>query len=140
VPNVILPEPPKKEAVDMSTAETYGQLVTVFETAPGGRRVAGTPTTFDPDKYARILLEKLDAVRYDPDLDFILLVGGSLAVGITMAAVSARYGRMRLLVYNSSMGRYVDKWFEVGDTTNGDTRWRGTVTSSLSPARSTAAR
>ncbi len=141
---VFLIEPTKH--LDLAPALKYGELVTVFDPKSLQRRAADgsrvfRPSVFNPNEYGRTFLADLERHDFDPDSDYVIVAGGVIGITIAVTAVMLKYGRARLLVFNSTQNEYVDKHIEASEITTCDTNTTtGTVTSSLTPLRDTARR
>jgi hypothetical protein len=108
---VFLPEE-TRSPFDLSSAEKFGALVTVFRPSARNRTLTGAkvkPSVFDVEAYAQRLLEELGNAQFDPRSDYVLMAGGLLSCAIAMMALAIRYRRFKMLVYNSTMNTYVEK-------------------------------
>ena len=116
-PRAFIVEPPRTD-MDLSGVTEFGKMEVIF--APPQRRGVGTapmrrefrPSVFDAESFGRKMLEELAARGYDPQRDYFVLTGSTLAVSIAFAALAVQYGAFKTLAYNSAMERYVEKDFD----------------------------
>ena len=85
--------------VDVSSADRYGELVTLF---PGRRS-----SPFDTDEYEAEILSGLKSISYDPDEDVICLAGKIVCVSVLCALLAREYGAFGALLFDASGCRYV---------------------------------
>jgi hypothetical protein len=111
---VFMPEPPRAD-LDVSRAQEYGPVTCIFERHGPPVRGDGKPSVFDPEYFCNAFNEELEKRGFKPDEDYLLLTGSVFAVTLAFAAVVLKWGRVRSLVYNASMGRYVEKEFHASE-------------------------
>jgi len=78
---------------DISRARTYGEIVYIF--GPADFR----PNVCDID-FGIAIADKLNAMKYDPLTDFILLVGNFVSICIFVSIVSEQYDSPRALAFD----------------------------------------
>lgn len=80
--------------LDYSGASVFGPTVLLFQ------RGDTRPCIYHP-ALAEVISDKLDAIGYRPDVDYIVLAGQTLLVNVATSLIAARYGRFRALAFNS---------------------------------------
>jgi len=111
MPKVFIIEHPRNN-VDISDAQKFGDIVCIFER--DDRRCG----VFHHAEFGRTILRRLEELGFDPDVDFICVVGAMLTVVTAIIAVSQYYDKFNALLFNSVNGSYVEKQFNEND-------WKG---------------
>ena len=97
------------ERFDTSSTESFGPRIYLNpQTSP-----------FNPDSFVEELYESLNKYLYDPDKDYIAIVGPVQALALYIGALMAEYAPVDLLLYHAPSGLYQAK--QVGskyETTN----------------------
>ena len=92
---------------DVSTAEQYGKLVTIFDF--NARR----PSVFHPTEYVEQVIRRLKECDFDPTNDMILLCGALLPTSLLLTAVVNEFKEVRVLMFSSHESMYVEKTIRV---------------------------
>jgi hypothetical protein len=107
----------------MSNAGDYGDIVFIF---PRSTR----PCSIFSEKFTDEILDRLEAYRYDPAIDFYCFSGIMSACAIAIVAIATEYGEFKCLLYDGR--RYTDKIlgepFEDSDDSNHSNHPFGDVT------------
>ena len=113
-PRAILLEPVNRD-IDISTAAVHGEIVFLFN------RGDNKPNIFD-DRFQDAIDERLTAIDYDPDRDYIVASGQLIAILTMVGLLTAAYGEIRVLVFSASDRKYVVKTIGLADErqTTGD--------------------
>lgn len=81
---------------DLSPAERFGMLVYML---------SPTARPFTPGPVIRDLKRSLEA--YDPDSDYLMLIGNPALIGFAVAIIARRSNRVRLLQWDGVKKEYV---------------------------------
>lgn len=100
MPRVFLVKEPH-DRIDLTTAADFGELRFIF--TPDVRRVS----VFDVVRFAQHALDRLDAEDFDPNVDAYCMCGKLVEVAMLFGAMIARYGLVRVLIWNASECRYM---------------------------------
>ena len=102
---VILPH--HASALDLDAIHAWGEPVTLE------RKSIYADETERFDRIAASVPDFLTNCKYDPDEDFVLLGGDRAIVGIVMAEIAAKFGRMRMLKWDNHNHSYYEVWWRV---------------------------
>jgi len=105
---VFVVEHPKPN-LDINSAEEFGELTFIFE--PNDRRCSA----FHHVSFGRAILDKLESLNYNPNEDYICIVGSILVVSIAMITIAQAYPSFKALLFNSIDSCYVEKQFTKGE-------------------------
>lgn len=108
---VFIIEPPRQN-IDVSKAETYGEIVYIF--SPTSRRCS----VFSHACFGQTVLQRLKELDFDFKADSICIVGAMVTVLTAIIAISQRYDEFNVLLFNSVDDSYVQKRFDKND-------WKG---------------
>lgn len=111
MPKVFIIEPPRNN-IDVSKATEYGDIVYVFE--HDDRRCS----IFQCTEFGKTILDNLEVLKYDPDEDYICVVGALLTVTISLIAITQMYETFSLLLFDSVHNEYIKRRFHKMD-------WKG---------------
>lgn len=95
--NVFVIEP--YDRVNVNTASSFGTIVYLFP-------LDGDRSSVWSSDYEVEVLDRLEALRFDPKTDHIAVVGPMATVVIAVAAIAAEYGHIPLLVFNPKDREY----------------------------------
>ena len=98
---VILFECPDK-AFDLTDLARFGEVTHLFNNTKD-RLV---PHPFRHEQFCKLIMEKLQAMSFNPDKDYIALVGRTTKFLYLALQVVAEYRRAKLLQYNATNGTY----------------------------------
>ena len=101
-PRVFLIEIPRRP-LDTSGAAEFGDIVLIF--GPEDRRCS----IFDAAEFGNQVLVRLDEMQFNPEHDWLCVAGSMVTTVLVTAAALARYRRLRLLLYNATLGHYVER-------------------------------
>lgn len=87
---VFLLEDPRDDRIDVSLAEPFGEVVTLWP----ARRDSIWSETYYADSLAR-----LRQYKFDPERDYFLVCGIFTAVTLMVGMLVSKYGSIRLLLY-----------------------------------------
>ena len=93
---------PVKHDIDISTAAAHGEIVFLFN------RGDGKPNIFD-DRFQDVIDKRLTEIRYNPDIDYIVISGQMIAIVTMVGLLTAAYGEIRVLVFSAGDRKYVVK-------------------------------
>jgi hypothetical protein len=116
IPRAFVVERPR---TDVSKAERYGELVTLFggsrgHTQDASQRWAETarpPSVVNVTQYADAVARRLDELGFNPAADFFVMSGGTLQVAITTAVLAARHSEFRMLVFAAHLDDYLERTY-----------------------------
>jgi hypothetical protein len=103
---VILIQRPK-HGLDISKAARYGDL-TLIEDERGHYS-----SVFDINEYCEFLLSRLSELNYDPQKDYICVVGSMVNVCVALVCVARNFETFKVLLFNSVINDYVAREFEI---------------------------
>lgn len=106
MPKVFIVEP-IRNSIDISSAETFGPIVFLFES--GDRRA----NVFDTENYAADILAALNTKNFNWQEDYICIVGSMIPIISTIAIVAATYHAVRVLLFRANDLAYEPHW--IGD-------------------------
>jgi len=98
---VFFPQPNSRFNFD--SAKEYGEVRFVFT----GR----VPSLFETDVLLRELRASLKQEQFDAENDFIGLSGSVILVAFLLAAITAEYENVRILLFDAPSSRYVEREF-----------------------------
>lgn len=106
---------------DVSAASVYGEVITVLDPetrrrASGDRSPGGDSAAWTTD-----FLAAIEAHRFDPARDHLLIAGGLLPLCLAVSTLVAKYRRISMLVFNQRQAKYIAKVFDVDRTICGET-------------------
>jgi len=93
----------KADRFDTSTASEYGEKLYL---------VSPHVSAFNVDSFVQALLRSLDEYKYDPATDYIALTGQTICVAFMVGILLARYGRLRVLLFDARVGKYQERILE----------------------------
>lgn len=93
----------QRRDLDMSTLAKYGDLCYVFP------KNVKRPSVFSGDLYLQRLYDRLQELDFNPDVDYIVAVGGIVELVLSIGELSSCFTKLKLLVYCSTASRYVDR-------------------------------
>ena len=102
MPRVFILEQPKAN-IDISHAGTFGPITYVF--GPKDRR----SSVFNVGDYIGDVISSLKRNKFDPNEDFFCLAGSTNPLSLALAGMLEEYSNLKLLIFNASEGRYVEK-------------------------------
>ncbi len=85
---------------DISPAAIYGTLVYLF--APDMHRSSIWSNAFRDE-----IFERLDALEFNPDVDYILAAGNQIPLLVLVGGIVARYNHCNILAFNASARQYI---------------------------------
>ena len=109
---VFIIEPPRHD-IDTSKATEFGDIVYVF--LPTSRRCS----IWSHVHFGNTVLAQLKELNFNPNVDFICVVGAMTTISIAIIAISQYYDEFNVLLFNSVNDSYTQKRFCKGD-------WNGT--------------
>jgi threonine dehydrogenase-like Zn-dependent dehydrogenase len=92
-----------RQGFDLSTVKEYAEVDAVFN--DGDRR----SSLFAVEDFSADVVRQLERKSFDPDLDYLLVAGGTVQVVLTALAVVGRWGRVSLLLFNSTEDCYIPR-------------------------------
>ena len=95
--------------LNIENARTYGEFVYIFGSATSDHRAS----IWSP-KFREQIIDRLTALAFDPEQDYILLAGNSVPLHIVVAALVAEYSSISAIAFNAQSRTYVP--IELGDT------------------------
>lgn len=95
----VMDEDPKR---DVSDARRFGELMHVY--VHGSRKPALWSNALMVDALAR-----MEAMEYDPDIDFVVVTGNMAMIAMLIANLMARDGTINMLLFDSLQEEYVQK-------------------------------
>lgn len=98
---VFLLEPPKIQFEAQGMKE-WGEVVVLLDPASSERRV----NIFMVEDYCDMIVEKLKSHDFDPEADYICVLGSVLGMTFLVRAAEGAYGKIRLLMFNSKKKHY----------------------------------
>lgn len=111
MPKVFIIEPPRNN-IDVSDARKFGDIVYVFEV--DDRRCG----VFRHVLFGQTILQRLELHKFDPETDYVCVVGAMLTVSIAIITIAQYYDAFNVLLFNSVDDSYVEKRFDKND-------WKG---------------
>lgn len=97
-PTVFLVETPYK---DVSRINTYGEPAMLW---PAG---ISRPSIWDTERVTASALARLETMGYNPDVDYLALVGSNALVSIVLAAVCSHYGQIGVVMFDNKNQKYI---------------------------------
>jgi hypothetical protein len=91
----------EKPIQDISVATKFGTIEYLL--------TVGHKSTWKTDKLTALFLQKLDSANYDPDSDYVLVVGSSILLTTLVAAIASEYGALKVLCYHTTSSQYVER-------------------------------
>ena len=89
--------------IDVSKAETYGEIVYLFDR--NDRRCS----VWEHPRFGQKILQLLEAYKFNPEIDFICVAGAMLTVSIAIIVVSQNYDFYNVLLFNSVESTYTQR-------------------------------
>ncbi len=123
---VFIIEPPRQN-IDTNKAREYGDIVYVFD--HDDRRCS----VWSHVNFGNTVLRRLVELGFDPEEDFVCIVGAMVTVLIAVVAVAQHYDEFKVLLFNSVDDSYVQKRFDRND-------WKGIWNETKDEAPADAAR
>lgn len=105
---VFILESPKRVALKDEDLSPYGEAVLVFKDDEANR-----PSVFDPNKFSACTLGRLQELGYNPEDDFLVVLGSMIGVSLLIAAALNKYGSIRILLFSAITGAYVPRVLSV---------------------------
>ena len=87
---------------DISSARKFGRITYLFE-RDGDRSSIWAP------EFPREIVQKLDALGFEPDVDFFVVAGQMVPLVIAISSIVATYGATNVLFYSSTERHYVTR-------------------------------
>lgn len=97
MPRAIILEPPG-HLFDLTDVARFGLVKYLFD--PRG------PHPFRQEEFRSEVNRRLDEVAFDPDVDYVVLVGKTTKFLYLSLEVVARYGRVKLLQFDATRAEY----------------------------------
>jgi len=97
---VIVPEP--NHRYDFKKAAVYGEVVFLYEEAQNPFR----------DDLLAEFVTRLEELGFDPEEDSLCMTGQNLILAQLLAAVLAKFGKVRTLMFDARVGDYRLKMLE----------------------------
>jgi len=94
--------------IDVSKAKDFGQIVYLFD--KDDRRCSA----WDHKKFGRTVLGRLKELDYNPEEDYICIVGAVLIIINSIIAIAQNHETFTVLLFNSIEGVYIPKLFKKG--------------------------
>ena len=94
--------------LDISGLREYGTLTYLFNDSENRR-------SFQDEKLDEQIISQFSRANFDPDKDYIAIVGKLIPVTITMTAVVSTYGCVKALAFDARTSQYVER--ELGKVT-----------------------
>jgi len=94
---------PLRRDLDITAASDFGEIQYVIE--PGERRCS----PFQHVEFSALILNRLQALNFKPDVDKICIVGTMLTIAVSLIAIAQAHSEFNILLFNSSMNEYVEK-------------------------------
>lgn len=94
--------------IDVSKAANFGEIVYLF--GKEDRRCSA----WDHKRFGRRVLGRLKELNYNPEEDFICVVGAMLVIINSIIAIAQSQETFKLLLFNSIEDDYVSKLFKKG--------------------------
>jgi len=101
---VILLEEPRR-SIDVSAAIEFGRIEYAYGSSASARRCS----VFRSTDFGEEVLKRLGEMGFDPGQDSLCVAGSMVPVVLLIAAAACRYEQIRVLFYNASEGRYVQR-------------------------------
>lgn len=103
---VILVEPNPR--YDLTAAEEFGDIVYLSKTIM---------TPFNTADLIRTVKERLVAMDYDPETDYVCMTGYSLTVAMFLAVAVRMFGEVKIVMFDARNSTYKERRF---NTVTGD--------------------
>ena len=88
--------------LDISKLKDFGQVTYVFHTAEGRRPLRD-------EKLEDQIISQLTRFRFDPDKDYVAIVGQVLTVAIFVSAVVSTYRTVNALCFDANESSYYER-------------------------------
>ena len=105
---VFVIEPPRNE-LDINKASTFGNIAYLFD------RDIRRHSVFKSKAFGADLLQRLEAVQYNPDQDYICIAGSMVTVCVSVIVIAQRYDAFTVLLFNSINDAYEARRFDCSD-------------------------
>lgn len=92
-----------RQNFDMTSVHKFGTPITLIDSSV--RR----PSIFHVEDYQDAVVELFEANNFNTKHDSVCVVGALINMTLAIAALTERYGRINVLLYNSSLGEYVKR-------------------------------
>lgn len=97
MPRVIIVDLPNRH-MDLHEASEFGEILDI--------RV-GISSPFRTEEFKQTLIEKLSNIRFDPEIDYVLMVGRILNFSMALAVMYHRYESLQIVIWSSLEQKYV---------------------------------
>jgi len=94
---------------DSGPAEKFGEIIYLMK----GESIVNP---FNTERLISSFDASLDEHKFNPEVDFIALTGGHIFVSFLLATAAVSYDRLKLLLFDASNERYVERPFFIEQT------------------------
>lgn len=103
---VFIIEHTSKEGIDVSTASSFGDIVYLFS------RSERHASAFKHAEFGWAIIKRLKELNFDPNRDYVCCTGSVIALVVAFIALAKVYPVLRILMFNSVDGVYVERRFD----------------------------
>jgi len=94
--------------IDVSKSLAFGKIVYLFN------REDRRCSAWDHKRFGRTVLGRLKELDYNPEEDYICIVGAMLIITNSIIAIAQKYETFTILLFNSIEDAYIPKTFRKG--------------------------